>query len=64
MKKETIHSLQTFILIVALFIVASYFVQENITLLEDLFVSSRAGMVAYVVLNVIETVLAPLTVIP
>ncbi len=50
--------------IVMLFLIVSYFVQQNLKFLENLLQDSVFGMFIYVMLLVIESVFAPVTLLP
>lgn len=62
--KKIIKSLCAIIAIAALFLIASYFVQKNIDSFENLLQNSLAGIFVYIFVMILETVLAPLTVLP
>jgi len=51
-------------LIVFLFVLLSYFVQTNLDFFKGLIVNGITGMVIYVLLHVLATVVAPITVLP
>jgi uncharacterized membrane protein YdjX (TVP38/TMEM64 family) len=50
--------------VVFLFVLLSYFVQTNLGFFEGLIVSGWMGMVSYVLLKIVATVVAPITVLP
>lgn len=62
--KKIIKSLLAVILIVIFYLMASYFVQKNINFFERFLQDSLTGIFVYVFIMILETVLAPLIVLP
>jgi uncharacterized membrane protein YdjX (TVP38/TMEM64 family) len=50
--------------VIFLFVLFSYFIQTNLIFFEGLIVGEWIGMVAYVLLKIVATVIAPITVLP
>mgnify|MGYP001609900137 CR=1 FL=1 len=65
MKKEAKKSIFFLTLIILVFFIASYLAQKGMIFLEkNILISGVFGKIAYVLIILIETVLAPLTVLP
>ncbi|MBU4070210.1 MAG: VTT domain-containing protein [Nanoarchaeota archaeon] len=64
MRKKTFFSLLGMLLILSLFIIVSYFTQENLPYIQGLISNTFVGMGAYFLIVILETVLAPITIIP
>ncbi len=64
MKIKTFFSLISILVILILFVIVSYFTQENLPYLQSLISNTFLGMGVYFLIIILEVVLAPITVIP
>jgi len=58
--KENLNSIGGFIVVVVLFILASYIVQHNLDLFRSYILNSFFGMIVYALIVIVSTVLAPI----
>lgn len=63
-KKLKIEALLSVIVVVALFILTSYFVKQNIEYLEETIGDNEFGMVIYFLLTIVAVVIAPVSDLP
>lgn len=64
MKKETINSIISLFIIIILFIFLSFYIQTNLSIFTRLIGSSVLGMTIYVLLLIVESVIAPISGVP
>jgi len=63
-KKETINSIISLFIIIILFIFLSFYIQTNLSIFTRLIGSSVLGMTIYVLLLIVESVIAPISGVP
>ena len=64
MKKKTFFSLFGILIILILFVIVSYFTQENLPYFQSLISNTFLGMGIYFLIILLEVILAPITIIP
>ena len=64
MRKKTFFSLLGFLIILILFVIVSYFTQENLPYFQSLISNTFLGMGVYFLIVILEVVLAPITFVP
>ena len=64
MRKKTFFSLLGILIILVLFVIVSYFTQQNLPYFQSLISNTFLGMGVYFLIIILEVVLAPITIIP